>query len=390
VASTGLTNALIQLGHVSALWETAYGRVLGVKIGLVGAIAAASYLHALRVRPRLLAANPHPDSRLERRHWRLLRAEPVLAVGVVAAAALLAVFPLPPRQLGEADEAQAGSPGAVACDPCPQPKPRHGELAVAEQAGSSIAAFWLRQDASGLRGELRLLGRDLAPRQADVRIPGASQRGCGRGCWTFRVAGRPAAVTARVPERGRTHVARVPARWDPGAIGAARRLLERAQRTMARLRSLREDETVTSGPGTFLGTRYRLEAPNRFAYRTSGAAESIVIGRRQWFRSGGPLFERQAFGGGGPGFRTRSWFRWTSYARFVWLLRSESSGRQRLLHLALMDEATPVWYRLWLDPATMRVVRVRMIAEGHFMTQRFHSFNEPLRIEPPAEADLAQ
>jgi hypothetical protein len=36
----------------------------------------------------------------------------------------------------------------------------------------------------------------------------------------------------------------------------------------------------------------------------------------------------------------------------------------------------------------MRVVRVRMIAEGHFMTQRLHGFNRPLAIAPPP-ADAA-
>jgi copper transport protein len=382
VASTGLTNALVQLGQVPALWETAYGRVLAVKVGLVGAIALASYVHALRLRPRLLAANPHPESRLERRHWRLLRAEPVLALGVVAAAALLAVFPLPPRQLGEADEAEAAG-GVAACDPCPQPRPRPGELAVAEQAGSSIAAFWMRRQRDGLRGELRLLGRNLESRAANVQIQSASQRGCGSGCWSFRIPGRPATVSVRVPERGRTYVARVPARWHPDGATRGRRLLTRVQRTMARLESVRERETITSGPGSFVATRYRLEAPDRFAYTTSGGAESIVIDRRQWFRDAGQRFERQTFGGGGPGFRTRSWFRWTSYARSTALLAPELAGGRRLLRLALMDEATPVWYRLTIDPATMRVVRVRMIADSHFMTQRFHAFNRPLSIQPP-------
>ncbi|MGH2847096.1 MAG: hypothetical protein ACRDL0_13930, partial [Thermoleophilaceae bacterium] len=275
------------------------------------------------------------------------------------------------------------------CDPCPQPQPRPGELAVAEQAGSSIAAFWLRREDGGVRGELRLLGRDLDPRGAEVRIEGASQRGCGRDCWTFRVPGRPATVAVRVRERGRTYVARVPARWDPAASRRARRLLERAQRTMARLRSLRQHERITSGPGTLLASRYRLQTPDRFAYRTNGGAGSIVVGRRQWFRSRGGLFERQPFGGGGPGFRTRSWFRWTSYARFVRLLHSQRRGGRRLLRIALMDDATPIWYRLWIDPATMRVVRVRMIAEGHFMTQRLFAFNRPVEIEPPPRDALA-
>jgi copper transport protein len=387
LASTGLTNALLQLGRVSALWETAYGRVLAAKIALVGAIALASYLHALRLRPRVLGSNPHPDARLERRHWRLLRTEPALAVAVVGAAALLAVFPLPPRQLGDAEEAEAAG-GRAACDPCPQPKPRPGELAVAEQTGSSIAAFWLGRERSGLRGELRLLGRDLEPRQAEVRIEGASQRGCGPGCWTFRIPGRPATVAARVPERGRSYVARVPARWDPAAAARARRLLTRAQRTMARLRSLRQEETLTSGPGTLVTTGYRLQAPDRFAYRTDSGSASIVIGRDQWFRAPGVGFRRQRFGGGGPGFRTRSWFRWTSYARSTALLDSERAGRRRLLRLALFDEATPVWYRLAIEPATMRVVQVRMIAEGHFMTQRLRAFNRPVGIEPPPEGAL--
>ncbi|MGH2799906.1 MAG: hypothetical protein ACRDM0_20075, partial [Thermoleophilaceae bacterium] len=123
--------------------------------------------------------------------------------------------------------------------------------------------------------------------------------------------------------------------------------------------------------------------------RTSGGTESIVIGKRDWVRSGGPRFERRAFGGGGPGFRTRSWFRWTSYARFVALLEGETAHGRRLLRIALMDEATPVWYRLTVDRATMRVLGARMIAEGHFMTQRLYDFNRPLAIEPPPEDAVA-
>lgn len=96
VAGTGIVNALTELGRVSALWDSGYGRVLAVKIGLVALIALASYLHALRLRPRLLAANPHPPAGRERHHWRLLRAEPVLGLGVVFAASTLVAFPLPP------------------------------------------------------------------------------------------------------------------------------------------------------------------------------------------------------------------------------------------------------------------------------------------------------
>src|SRR5205085_12057751 len=102
VVVAGVVNAVVELGAVSDLWQTAYGRVLLVKIALVGAIAAAAYGHAGRLRPRLLAANPHPSAVLERRHWLLVRAEPLLGLGVVAAVGVLIAFPLPPRQLDAA------------------------------------------------------------------------------------------------------------------------------------------------------------------------------------------------------------------------------------------------------------------------------------------------
>src|SRR4051794_10920327 len=125
VAATGLVSLVTQLGRLPALWETDYGRLLSLKIVVVGAIAALSAMHALRLRPRLLAANPHPPEPLERRHWRLWRTEPVLAAGVVAVVAALVAFPLPPRQLADAD----GAPASV-CDPCPLPRPAPDELAV--------------------------------------------------------------------------------------------------------------------------------------------------------------------------------------------------------------------------------------------------------------------
>jgi putative copper export protein len=107
VVATGLLGALIQLGRPQAAWETPYGRVLVVKSVLVALIGMASYLHAMRLRPRLLrAAEPAAPGRLERRHWSLLRSEPLVGMAVMAAAAVLVTFPLPPRQLGEANEAR--------------------------------------------------------------------------------------------------------------------------------------------------------------------------------------------------------------------------------------------------------------------------------------------
>ena len=56
---------------------------------------------------------------------------------------------------------------------------------------------------------------------------------------------------------------------------------------------------------------------------------------------------------------------------------------RRTARLALMDPDTPVWFRLTVDLDTFRVSAVRMIADGHFMSQRFYAFNQPLQIQPP-------
>jgi len=381
VATTGAVSALVQLGHLAALWESAYGRVLVAKVVLVALIAGASYLHALRLRPRLLAANPHFDERLERRHWRLLRSEPLLGLGVIAAVAVLVAFPLPPRQLGDADEALADAPP---CDPCPLPRPQPDELAVAEQAGSHLVAAWLRRERGRLEGTVRVLTVEGKPTQAPVRVLDARRRSCGRGCLRLEASAR-AVLSVAVRERGRSYLARLPARWREGANARARRLLERTQRTMARLGSLREVEAVTSGPGSFARTEYRLRAPDRFAYVTDGGTESVVIGRRQWLRTRGSAWRATRYAGGGPGFSTRGWFRWTPYAQEVRLLGVSTDQGRRVAELALMDPGTPVWLRLTVDLATMRAMRERMIAQAHYMNRRYLAFEDPVSIRAPAE-----
>lgn len=150
---------------------------------------------------------------------------------------------------------------------------------------------------------------------------------------------------------------------------------------MQSLRALREHETVTSGPGSLAVTGYQLQSPHRMAYLTNNRAATIIIGRRQWFKTGDVPWQRQRYGGGGPPFRTRSWFRWTSYARAVRLLKGPR--RARTFKLALFDPGTPVWFRLTVERRSLRVLRARMVAGGHFMHQRFFAFNRALTIRPP-------
>ncbi|MGH2954947.1 MAG: copper resistance D family protein, partial [Solirubrobacterales bacterium] len=379
VAATGLTNALIQLGEVPALWETAYGRVLAVKIALAGAIALASYLHAIRLRPRLLAGNPHPPERQERRHWRLLSAEPALGVLVAAAAAALVAFPLPPQQLAEGEAAEAG-----ACSPCPVPQPDADELAVADDAGSRVVGFWLRRDGDRLEGTLRLFDTGSRPAEAAVRAPGAELADCGIGCFEFSLPETPERVTAFVEEDGDEYRASVPARWHANGSGRARRLVAETQATMRSLQSLREVESLAGGPETTVRTRYVLRAPNRFAYRTSTGAEAVIVGSRRWSRSEGERWEAGPFGAGDP-FRSADFFRWTPYASVTRLLGIRREGARRVAEVAIMnDSAPPIWFRLRIELGSMRTLADKMTTSGHFMERRYFAFDRPVRIEPPA------
>jgi copper transport protein len=371
VAASGSINALTQLGNLDALWETDYGRVLAVKVGLVALIALASYGHALRLRPALLAANPHPPPRSERRHWRLLGIEPWLGLGVIVAVAALVAFPLPPQQLGETDEA-----AAAACDPCPQPGASNGELAVAEQAGPRVVAFWLRRDGEELSGTLRLLDYNERPVEADAELEGGMEpEPCGQGCWRFTLPDPGPELTATITDGGRDREVTVPSRWAGARSQRARELLREAEAAMLRLRTVRMRESLTSGiGGLVVRTEYRFEAPDHMFYRTNTGTTVDAIGKTAYQSlSGGPT-EKRRFGA--DGFQLDQFFAWTPYARTVrWL-----GAGEEVIRIALFDRATPLWYRLDIDRETKRIVRERMITGGHFMTRSYFAFDQPIRF----------
>jgi hypothetical protein len=305
----------------------------------------------------------------------------VLGVGVLAAAAVLVAFPLPAREQAEAGAASS----LAACSPsCPLPKPAANELSVASHLGPAIVAGWLRREAGSVRGRIRLLDYNVKPLNITPRVEGASATACGPGCVDFRLAGRPSGIQVAATQRGQRFSTSLAASWVPHRSGFARRLLGRAQATMQHLASVREHEVITSGPGSLAVTDYMLKAPNRFAYTTLHGAASVTVGRHQWSR-GGPNEPWQSglYGGGGPAFRLRSWFTWSSYASAVRLLSLTTERGRRVAEVALMDPGTPAWFRLRIDVRSLRVVRVNMIAPGHYMNQRYYAFNRPLTIVPP-------
>jgi copper transport protein len=397
VAVAGVVNAAIELDSLPAFWQDGYGRVLAVKIALVGAIALASYAHALRIRPRLLAANPKPPQGLERRQWRLLGSEPLIGAGVALAAGLLVAFPPPRSQPAQ----HTPPPHALSAPGVSGPLSAAvsgEELSVAEEAGPLIVAAWVthRPD-GGLGVRLQTLDTSERPLGVPTRVLGAAAlASCGVGCRTVQVPHSPAMVTVQVADHGRAYRALLPVRWSAGTDVLARDLLADVEPGQLALRDVRIHERLRGGPTVPSITDYQLQAPDRFAFTISRGSqplgETIIIASSEWQRSAAQKRWMLGQYGGGGTFAAGSYLGWwTPYAqnpRLMDLTRGASGTVADIATLTEIQGLGPVWLRLHLDVTHRRLLRLRMITAGHFMTQEWGAFDRPLRIRPPAPREV--
>jgi hypothetical protein len=116
--ATGTLQTIEHLPTLSALWQTAYGRSIAVKIGLLGLALILGAVNLLVTTPRLAAAGAREDPALGGGGARLLRrtvsGEVVLVASTVFAAGLLTSLPPPASALGRAGDALARvGPGPV-------------------------------------------------------------------------------------------------------------------------------------------------------------------------------------------------------------------------------------------------------------------------------------
>lgn len=122
------------------------------------------------------------------------------------------------------------------------------------------------------------------------------------------------------------------------------------------LPSARQHERITSGLGSLAVTDYRLLAPNRMAYRTKVGGEAVIVGGREGSRTvSSSEWRSSRFAGGGPPFKTNTWFAWTPYAESVRLLGVSGPRGHRIAEVALYEPGAPDWWRLRIDLASRRV-----------------------------------
>lgn len=102
VVATGIVAAWLHLGAVEALWTTAYGRTLLLKVAVLAVLFATAAYNYLRVRPAL------GTETAARRLNRSAAFELTLAVVVLLITAVLVAMPPPPDVDGGEESAMAG------------------------------------------------------------------------------------------------------------------------------------------------------------------------------------------------------------------------------------------------------------------------------------------
>ncbi|HEX6538579.1 MAG TPA: copper resistance protein CopC [Candidatus Dormibacteraeota bacterium] len=360
VAGGGL-EAVFQLGAVSALISTDYGRVLLAKIVLVAFMLPLS-LVAWRLR------RPRP------------RIEAAIAACVIAAAALLASFPLPPTEAASRLAQQAAVPAA-------QGLPRPGDVTLATNAGSVLVGLSLHP---GLPGRNRVTaylvpieGNSAAAvlvANATVGTTSLPLRSCGEACRqaTFTLhGGETLDVDVLNPAGGRASFT-IPALPAPDGSSEAALM----QRVMHSLKAYHAAETLTSG-GAVVASEFSSVAPDRSVWAVNGLTNNIWIGTTQYTRAGAD--QPWQVSSGLPDNAVPS-FVWDYFAPLsdAHVVGSDTIDGVPTTVVAGFGNrsGTPIWFRFWLD-ATGRVRQVDMDAPGHFMVDHYLSFNAPVQIAPP-------
>ncbi len=378
--TAGLLDAFLELGSVSQLWHSGYGRVLMVKTAVVGLLLIASYVHAFRLRPRLIRLSLGSEA-VERHHWRLLLGQPPLAVVVLGTAALLALF-APPQGLPTSAGAAPRDVAATALQ-----RPSASQVAVAEEAGPWIAAAWVNPVSASAKGTVRLLDYKIHPVPAMMEIPGARTHRCGPGCLTFTLT--PAARSLRLIARlgGKSFSALIPIGWRSAGNAQARRILNQAVAALSQLRSWQIAERLNTGlggpPATshyWIGARYRY----RVAYHSATYGETIGIGSCTWVLQPNHRWRRSS----APPLDTRALMPWWTHRVGVRLLAFARAKGRPVADIALADihrssSVLPFWFRVRIDLRSKLPMSMRMITAAHFMDQSYFGFNLPTLVLPP-------
>jgi copper transport protein len=362
--TTGAIRGTQEVGSFTALFTSAYGLALLMKMVLIALMVQLSILawRRILVRPR----------------W-----ESVLAVCVVGAAALLAAFPIPPSRLAEAERAEQKTAQASAL-------PQSGDLTLGGHAGGFLIGLTIETEPDRLLVFVRGLesDADTATRPVGITLNGVPMTvtQCAPTCRQVDGTVRQGDQVAVAVEgaNGGTARFRVP---DPSSP-AADELLARARLRMHALMTYRMEEELRSGLAS-VHTRYAFQAPDRLSTvgKQGGSTSRLVwIGPTRYMRDSGSSSWRADTNAATPTVPT---FLWDSFNPVIDVRRIGTDDvdgvRTEVVAFFAGEADLPVWFRLWIDHTGL-VRQARMRAQGHFMDQTYSAFDRGFMIRRPKGA----
>jgi copper transport protein len=354
----GFIQGVQDVGHLSAIFSSTYGRTLGLKVVAVAAMVPLS----------VLAWRRHVSPRIEA----------LIAVLVIGASALLSTSALPAEEAARAIAQGTRAPQTAL--------PQTGDLTLGSHAGQVLVGLTLRPGRPGANQVLVYLqpieGSAAALHTTfDVNGRPSELHVCGSACRDSTVSltgGERVSVSVAGSTGGeaRFTIPQLPAVAAPS-------LLAKAQARMHALTSYRLSEVLSSGLAS-VTTHYAFRSPDRMKSRGGGTSVVLIGGTRYLRESPNAPWRTES---GGPPLKVPS-FIWDF---FTPLIDVRSLGEQhvdgvRTNVLAFFGSSggTPVWFRLWIDSRGF-VHQAHMRAVGHFMDHRYFDFDAPLRIRPPTE-----
>jgi copper transport protein len=359
----GAVQAAQLLGGPGQVLTTPYGLTLVAKAVAVAAMLPFSLLAWRRIRVSV-------------------RAEAAIALVVIAAAAALAAYPVVPKEAREAAEGPVASGYAAArASPFPQP----GDLTMGGRAGQIMVGLTVHPGRPGDNTVRVYLASPATPAsRARIRVRGRWQAlsSCGASCRraTVDLHGGERLAVAVAGRSGGTAAFVLPPL--PAKDGTT--LARSAVAQMNQLNSYRVAE-VLSG----FRSAYAFARPHQMWLRTwygDGVQQSLWLGRSLYVRTDpeGP-WRLKSRGTLAP----VPYFVWDPFRPFVdaRILGTGTASGAPVTVVSLFgghgSDPDSVWFTLWVDRKTGRVLRSQMWAPTHFMDDRYYAFNQPAGIPGP-------
>ncbi|MBW3589899.1 MAG: CopD family protein, partial [Actinobacteria bacterium] len=359
-AATGVIRGSQELATLSDLWRSDYGKVLAAKSIGVLVMVPLSILAWRRV-----VSRP--------------RAEAVVALAVIGAAALLAAFPLPPGRAAEAEQAAAETPQISAL-------PEPNDLTIGAYARDVLLGVTLRPGEPGVNQVLvYVLPVEGEEEAEEVRVEAAMGDTplrlevcgptCRRSSATMR-GGEVLSLQLSGTKSGRTEV-EIPA-LPAADAGSVLQMMDSRMRT---LQTLRIDETLRPAKSP-VSAKYTLQAPDRFRMEVSSGYQSVTIGDVRYRRTS-PSAEWDVEPGG-PSMKVPFFIWGQPPLASAHVLGTKLIDGMELRVVGFFEDrgGLPIWFKQWIDSEDL-VRRAEMRAQGHFMDHRYYDFDAPIVIEPP-------